>query len=165
MNFEGSLLVVGAFSKCYENCSKMLLPPLHGTDLWPPDQELVVANLRCYSCAPCTEFDYSSGWSDPGRWEMDCPLDRYCFKITGQVSYHCPSCIVLLLDFLPFKAKSVYNVFTLQTLILSWAILYCRWWTSTGMGSRWMRGHITTSVSCRAVNEPLRSFTVPGGGP
>ena len=57
-------------------------------------QELVVANLRCYSCAPCTEFDYSSGWRDPGQWEMDCPLDRYCFKITGQVSNHWPSCCI-----------------------------------------------------------------------
>ena len=53
-----------------------------------------MANLRCYSCAPCTEFDYSSGWRDPGRWEMDCPLDRYCFKITGQVSIHWPSCCI-----------------------------------------------------------------------
>ena len=87
-----------------------------------------MANLRCYSCAPCTEFDYSSGWRDPGQWEMDCPLDRYCFKITGQVSNHWPSCCmlhpvmycidfnnnILLLDSLPLKAK-----LALQILILS----------------------------------------------
>ena len=82
------MLVVGAFS-FYSKI--VLFPPLLVTDHL---QELVVANLRCYSCAPCTEFDYSSGWRDPGQWEMDCPLDRYCFKITGQVSNHWPSCCI-----------------------------------------------------------------------
>merc|ERR1712227_195718 len=42
-------------------------------------------NLRCYSCAPCTEWDYTSRWTYPGRWEMDCPFDRYCMKISGVV--------------------------------------------------------------------------------
>ena len=43
----------------------------------------VRGNLRCYSCTPCTEFDYFIG--DPGRWEQDCVLDRYCMKISGVV--------------------------------------------------------------------------------
>ena len=44
----------------------------------------VRGNLRCYSCTPCTEFDYFVG--DPGRWEQDCVLDRYCMKISGVVT-------------------------------------------------------------------------------
>ena len=44
----------------------------------------VQSNLRCYSCATCTEFDYFGG--DPGRWEQDCLLDRYCMKISGVVT-------------------------------------------------------------------------------
>lgn len=43
------------------------------------------ANIRCFSCAPCTEFDYYGGWTDHSRWEMDCPLDRYCLKVSGTV--------------------------------------------------------------------------------
>ena len=46
---------------------------------------LVRANLRCYSCAPCNEMDYYSSWSDLTRWELDCPLDRHCMKISGYV--------------------------------------------------------------------------------
>ena len=45
----------------------------------------VGANLRCYSCAPCNEMDYYSSWSDLTRWELDCPLDRHCMKISGYV--------------------------------------------------------------------------------
>ena len=44
----------------------------------------VESNLRCYSCATCTEFEYFGG--DPGRWEQDCLLDRYCMKISGVVT-------------------------------------------------------------------------------
>jgi len=43
------------------------------------------SNLRCFSCAPCNEWQFNGGWRDPGRWEMDCPLDRYCMKISGIV--------------------------------------------------------------------------------
>ena len=44
----------------------------------------VDSNLRCYSCATCTEFDWRPG--DLGRWEQDCLLDRYCMNITGVVT-------------------------------------------------------------------------------
>ena len=46
---------------------------------------LTEANLRCYSCAPCTELDYYGSWTDLTRWELDCPLDRHCMKISGYV--------------------------------------------------------------------------------
>ena len=47
--------------------------------------ERLEANVRCYACAPCTELDYYSSWTDLSRWELDCPLDRYCMKISGFV--------------------------------------------------------------------------------
>ena len=37
-----------------------------------------LCNLRCYSCAPCTEWDYSSGWTYPGR-STDNILWEFCF--------------------------------------------------------------------------------------
>ena len=40
---------------------------------------LVKANLRCYSCAPCNEFEIYAG--DITHFEQDCYLDRYCMKV------------------------------------------------------------------------------------
>ncbi|XP_023346236.1 uncharacterized protein LOC111715189 [Eurytemora carolleeae] len=44
----------------------------------------VHANLRCYSCFPCTEFDYFTN-VDPRRFEQDCYLDRHCYMMRGTV--------------------------------------------------------------------------------
>nr|XP_040583692.1 uncharacterized protein LOC121132357 [Lepeophtheirus salmonis] len=41
----------------------------------------VDGNLRCYSCAPCDEFEYFAG--DISRFQTDCLLDRHCLKISG----------------------------------------------------------------------------------
>ena len=40
---------------------------------------LVKSNLRCYSCAPCNEFEIYAG--DITHFEQDCYLDRYCMKV------------------------------------------------------------------------------------
>ena len=67
--------------------------------------DLVEANLRCYSCAPCNEFEFfagdvhhfevglrSVGWDvflkfsryeNLASFQADCYLDRYCMKISG----------------------------------------------------------------------------------
>ncbi|XP_059081456.1 uncharacterized protein LOC131879217 [Tigriopus californicus] len=43
--------------------------------------DLIEANIRCYSCAPCHEFEHFAG--DLSYFERDCFLDRSCMKITG----------------------------------------------------------------------------------
>eukprot|EP00094_Tigriopus_californicus_P003597 TCALIF_03460-PA protein Name:"Protein of unknown function" AED:0.52 eAED:0.52 QI:0/0.33/0/0.5/0.33/0.25/4/0/110 len=44
-------------------------------------KDLIEANIRCYSCAPCHEFEHFAG--DLSYFERDCFLDRSCMKITG----------------------------------------------------------------------------------
>ncbi len=39
----------------------------------------VSCNLRCYSCAPCNEFEYFAG--SLYHFEADCYFDRYCMKV------------------------------------------------------------------------------------
>lgn len=41
--------------------------------------DLIEANIRCYSCAPCNEFEHFAG--DLSYFERDCFLDRSCMKV------------------------------------------------------------------------------------
>eukprot|EP00095_Tigriopus_kingsejongensis_P009081 maker-scaffold742_size103727-snap-gene-0.22 protein:Tk09081 transcript:maker-scaffold742_size103727-snap-gene-0.22-mRNA-1 annotation:"hypothetical protein" len=42
-------------------------------------------NIRCYSCAPCNEFEYFAG--DLSAFETDCLADRSCLKLPMKASW------------------------------------------------------------------------------
>jgi len=49
------------------------------------------ANVRCYSCAPCNEFDFYAG--SVYHFEQDCYFDRYCLKVNNNEDQLVNECI------------------------------------------------------------------------